>query len=43
MKQKFPGPFHLHMDPFESFDGVTGRADIVQAEPWLDEPVHLVG
>jgi arylsulfatase len=43
-KQKFPVMYNLRMDPFESFDGVTDRSDIVQAKQWLNEPVqHLLG
>jgi len=43
VKQKFPVMFNIHMDPFESFDGVTDRSDIVQAKQWLNEPVqHLL-
>ncbi|WP_062565168.1 arylsulfatase [Pseudoalteromonas shioyasakiensis] len=43
-KQKFPIIYNLRMDPFESFDGLTDRSDIVQAKQWLNEPVqHLLG
>ncbi len=43
-KQKFPIFYNVRMDPFESFDGVTDRSDIVQAKQWLNEPVqHLLG
>jgi len=43
-KQKFPIFYNIRMDPFESFDGVTDRSDIVQAKQWLNEPVqHLLG
>ena len=42
VKQKFPVIFNLHMDPFESFDGLTDRSDIVQAKQWLNEPVQEV-
>jgi len=42
-KQKFPVMYNLRMDPFESFDSVTDRSDIVQAKQWLNEPVqHLL-
>jgi len=42
-KQKFP-IYNIRMDPFESFDGITDRSDIVQAKQWLNEPVqHLLG
>ena len=44
VKQKFPVMFNLRMDPFESFEGVTDRSDIVQAKQWLNEPVqHILG
>ena len=42
VKQKFPVIFNLHMDPFESFDGLTDRSDIVQAKQWLNEPVQEI-
>jgi len=43
VKQKFPVMYNIRMDPFESFDGVTDRSDIVQAKQWLNEPVqHLL-
>jgi arylsulfatase A-like enzyme len=42
VKQKFPIIFNLRMDPFESFDGLTDRSDIVQAKQWLNEPVQEV-
>lgn len=43
-KQKFPIFFNLGMDPFETFDSVTDRSDIVQSKQWLNEPVqHLLG
>jgi arylsulfatase len=42
VKQKFPIFFNIRMDPFESFDGVTDRSDIVQAKQWLNEPVQHI-
>lgn len=42
VKQKFPIIFNLRMDPFESFDGLTDRSDIVQAKQWLNEPVQEI-
>ena len=42
VKQKFPVIFNLRMDPFESFDGLTDRSDIVQAKQWLNEPVQEI-
>jgi hypothetical protein len=44
VKQKFPLMYNIRMDPFESFDGVTDRSDIVQAKQWLNEPMqHILG
>lgn len=37
-KQKFPIMFNLGMDPFETFDNITDRSDIVQSKQWLNEP-----
>lgn len=43
VKQKFPVMYNIRMDPFETFDGITDRSDIVQAKQWLNEPVqHLL-
>jgi arylsulfatase len=42
VKQKFPVIFNVRMDPFESFDGLTDRSDIVQAKQWLNEPVQEI-
>ena len=42
VKQKFPIIFNIRMDPFESFDGLTDRSDIVQAKQWLNEPVQEI-
>ncbi len=42
VKQKFPIFYNIRMDPFESFDGVTDRSDIVQAKQWLNEPVQHI-
>ena len=43
-KEKFPVFFNLHFDPFESFDGITDRSDVVQRKQWLNEPVqHILG
>lgn len=42
-KQKFPLFFNLRLDPFESFDSVRDRSDIMQAKQWLNEPIqHLM-
>jgi arylsulfatase A-like enzyme len=39
-KQKFPIIFNLGMDPYESFDNVTDRSDVLQRKQWLNEPVQ---
>ncbi|WP_445385836.1 arylsulfatase [Robiginitalea sp. IMCC44478] len=39
-KQKFPIIYNLHFDPFESFDNVTDRSDILQRKQFLNEPVQ---
>ncbi|WP_258405405.1 sulfatase-like hydrolase/transferase [Shewanella sp. FJAT-52076] len=42
-KLKFPVMYNLHMDPYESFDGVTDRSDVIQRKQWLNEPIqHLL-
>jgi arylsulfatase A-like enzyme len=42
-KQKFPIFFNLRMDPYESFDNITDRSDVVQRKQWLNEPIqHLL-
>jgi arylsulfatase A-like enzyme len=40
VKEKFPVIFNLTFDPFESFDGLTDRSDILQRKQWLNEPVQ---
>ena len=39
-KQKFPIIYNLHFDPYESFDNVTDRSDILQRKQFLNEPVQ---
>lgn len=42
-KQKFPIFFNIRMDPYESFDNLTDRSDVVQSKQWLNEPIqHLL-
>ncbi len=42
-KQKFPIFFNIRMDPYESFDNITDRSDVVQRKQWLNEPIqHLL-
>lgn len=41
---KFPMIYNLHMDPFESFDDISHRSEIIQTKQWLSEPVQeLIG
>jgi hypothetical protein len=40
VKHKFPIMFNIHLDPFESFDEVGDRSDILQAKQWVNEPVQ---
>jgi hypothetical protein len=41
-KQKFPIFFNIHMDPYESFDNITDRSDVVQRKQWLNEPIQHI-
>jgi len=42
-KQKFPILINLRFDPFESFDSIADRSDIIQRKQWLNEPIqHLL-
>jgi arylsulfatase A-like enzyme len=42
-KLKFPLIFNVHFDPYESFDSIMDRSDIIQRKQWLNEPVqHLL-
>lgn len=38
--QKFPMIYNLHSDPYESFENVTQKSDIIQRKQWLSEPVQ---
>ena len=41
---KFPMIYNLHMDPYESFDDISHRSQIIQTKQWLSEPVQeLIG
>jgi len=43
VKQKFPIMFNIRMDPFESFDEVGDRSDVLQTKQWVNEPIqHLL-
>ena len=39
-KLKFPIIYNLRFDPFESFDNVTDRSDVLQRKQWLNEPIQ---
>ncbi|MCF1191327.1 arylsulfatase [Mangrovimonas sp. AS39] len=41
-KQKFPIMYNIHFDPYESFDNLTDRSDIVQKKQFLNEPVQEI-
>ncbi|MCV9387153.1 arylsulfatase [Reichenbachiella ulvae] len=40
VKQKFPIMYNLHFDPYESFDNITDRSDIIQRKQFLNEPIQ---
>lgn len=40
VKQKFPVMYNLHFDPFESFDNITDRSDVIQRKQFLNEPMQ---
>lgn len=42
VKQKFPIFYNIHFDPYESFDNLTDRSDIVQKKQFLNEPVQEI-
>lgn len=39
-KHKFPIIYNLRFDPFESFDNMTDRSDVIQRKQFLNEPVR---
>ncbi|MBO0322272.1 arylsulfatase [Muricauda sp. CAU 1633] len=41
-KQKFPIMYNIHFDPYESFDNLTDRSDIVQKKQFLNEPMQEI-
>jgi len=44
VKHKFPVMFNIRMDPFESFDEIGDRSQVLQAKQWVNEPIqHLLG
>lgn len=43
VKHKFPVMFNIRMDPFESFDEIGDRSQVLQAKQWINEPIqHLL-
>ena len=43
VKLKFPVMFNIRMDPFESFDEIGDRSQVLQAKQWVNEPIqHLL-
>jgi len=39
-KLKFPIIYNIRFDPYESFDNVTDRSDVLQRKQWLSEPIQ---
>ena len=40
VKQKFPIMYNLHFDPYESFDNLTDRSDMLQRKQFINEPMQ---
>ena len=40
LKQKFPVMYNIRMDPYETFDSVRDRSDILQTKQWINEPLQ---
>ena len=40
MKEKFPIIYNIHFDPYQSFDNLTDRSDVLQRKQFLNEPVQ---
>jgi len=40
VKQKFPIMYNIHFDPYESFDNITDRSDILQRKQFINEPMQ---
>ena len=40
VKQKFPIMYNIHFDPFESFDNLTDRSDMLQRKQFINEPMQ---
>ena len=41
-KQKFPVMYNLRQDPFETFDSIRDRSDIIQTKQWISEPLQAL-
>ena len=39
-KHKFPVVFNIRMDPYETFDSVRDRSDILQRKSWINGPLQ---
>ena len=40
VKQKFPIIYNIHFYPYESFDNLTDRSDILHWKQFLSEPIQ---
>ncbi|WP_082063375.1 arylsulfatase [Draconibacterium sediminis] len=40
VKQKFPIMYNIHFDPYESFDNLTDRSDMLQRKQFINEPMQ---
>lgn len=40
LKQKFPIMYNIHFDPYESFDNLTDKSDMLQRKQFINEPMQ---
>jgi arylsulfatase len=40
VKQKFPIIYNIHFDPYESFDNLTDKSDVLQRKQFINEPMQ---
>jgi len=40
IKHKFPIMYNIHFDPYESFDNLTDRSDMLQRKQFINEPMQ---
>lgn len=40
--KKFPVMYNLRQDPFETFDSIRDRSDIIQTKQWISEPLQAL-